>query len=303
MQIKTVFLFLIVVLCYSCAAPKVINQSGKVTPAGSVVVGGSYTANIPTKTIGLMANVVAQNVTNVANYDSIDFSKTFNNLNKAAIAQAIDPIANGTDFYIRVGVAKRFELGYKLAGDANTFNAQYQFLGPTGLIGEKQEKRMYGSVGLQYSWQSYRLPEFFGELQDRLGYQFSRNDFLLPVMFSYSFGNEEEYGALAFGAAASYSRISYSTLPDRIFDDNNRPVLRSDHTVGYTSFGAFVNVKAGYKYIYVVPALSMFYQNYGNYKLINGENFNFKGVTIIPSISLQLRLGKTGRKAKSRSYL
>lgn len=285
-------LSLLILFLTSCAAPKVINQSGKVAAKGNVVAGASYTANVPTKTIALMGNIVKQNITDLANRDSITLNGNLENVNKAAIAQAIDPLASGYDFYLRVGVAKRVELGYKLAGKANTFNVQYQFLGPLGNVGAKEKQRLYGSVGLQYSWQSYRLPSFFGEIQNRLGYKFGRNDILLPIIFSYSFGNEEEYGALAFGLAASYSNISYTTQPERIFDTNGKPVFAENHKESFTSFGGFINVKAGYRYVYLVPALSFFYQNYGSYKLLNGSEFMFKGFTFVPSVSLQIQVGK-----------
>ena len=285
-------LSLLILFLTSCAAPKVINQSGKVAAKGNVVAGASYTANVPTKTIALMGNIVKQNITDLANRDSITLNGNLENVNKAAIAQAIDPLASGYDFYLRVGVAKRVELGYKLAGKANTFNVQYQFLGPLGNVGAKEKQRLYGSVGLQYSWQSYRLPSFFGEIQNRLGYKFGRNDILLPIIFSYSFGNEEEYGALAFGLAASYSNISYTTQPERIFDTNGKPVIAENHKESFTSFGGFINVKAGYRYVYLVPALSFFYQNYGSYKLLNGSEFMFKGFTFVPSVSLQIQVGK-----------
>lgn len=290
MQVKTLLFIVFVVLLSSCAAPRVINQSGKVTPKGNIVAGASYTANVPTKTIDLMANIVKDNIINLANKDSITLNGNLENINKAAIAQAIDPFASGYDFYIRAGVAKRLELGYKLAGRANTFNAQYQFLGPLGEIGAEEEEKLYGSIGLQYSWQSYRLPSFFGEIQNRLGYRFGRNDILLPLIFSYSFGNEEEYGALAFGIAASYTNINYATQPEGIYDANGNPVFSQEHKESFTSFGGFINLKAGYRYVYLIPSLSIFYQNYGDYKLINGDSFNFKGLTIVPSLSLQIRL-------------
>ncbi|KAB2915955.1 MAG: hypothetical protein F9K23_09490 [Bacteroidetes bacterium] len=295
---KSLFISLSALLLAACAAPRTINQSGKVTPKGNVVAGMSYTANIPTRTIGLMADVLEQNVKDLANKDSITLDENFYRINKAATAFAVDPFGSGYDFYLRAGIANRFELGYKRAGKANAFTGQYQFLGPTGQIGEKQEDRVYGSIALQYSWQNYELPSFFSELQSRLGYKFKRSDILLPVIFSVSFGNEEEYGSLSFGAAMAYSRIVYTTLPDKIFDDNNKPVFGTRNTESFLSFGGFANAKIGYKYVYVVPAMSIFYQNYGTYKLLNDEAFSFKGFTIVPSLSLQLRLSKADLKSK-----
>lgn len=297
-QPKSLFISLIPFIFAACTAPRTINQSAKVTPKGNIVAGMSYTANLPTRTIGLMADIVEENVKDLANKDSITLDENFYRINKAATAFAVDPFGSGYDFYLRAGVANRFELGYKRAGKANAFTAQYQFLGPTGQVGEKQADRVYGSIALQYSWQNYKLPSFFSELQSRLGYDFKRSDILLPVIFSVSFGNEEEYGSLSFGAAAAYSRIVYTTLPDKIFDDNNIPVTGSRNIESFLSFGGFANIKAGYKYVYIVPAMSIFYQNYGTYKLLNDQAFSFKGFTIIPSLSLQFRLSKADLKSK-----
>lgn len=291
-QYKTLFLFLVILLLSACAAPRVINQSGKVIPKGDILVGASYTANVPTKTAVLMGKIVEQNISDLANKDSITIDGNLETINKAAMAYAVDPFSSGYDIYLRVGIANRFEAGYKLAGKANTFMLQYQFMGTTGRVGAVgKQDQLYGSVGLQYSWQGYSLPHVFGQLQSRLGYSFKRNDFLLPLIFSYSFGNEEEYGSLAFGLAASYSKITYTTQPDGIFNDKNQPIKGVKNKEGYFSFGGFLNAKVGYKYVYLVPACSIFYQNYGTYKLLNGNSFMFKGFTIIPSISLQFRLG------------
>lgn len=289
---KNLFVFLVAVLFSACAAPRVINQSGKVTPKGDVLVGASYTANVPTKTAVLMGKIVEQNISDLANKDSITIDGNIETINKAAVAYAVDPFSSGYDFYLRAGVATRLEVGYKLAGKANTFMLQYQFMGTTGRVGTVgKQNQLYGSVGLQYSWQGYKLPNVFGQLQSRLGYSFKRNDILLPLIFSYPFGNEEEYGSLAFGVAASYSRITYSTQPEGIFNDKNQPIKGVENKEGFTSFGAFINAKVGYKYVYLIPACSIFYQNYGTYKLLNGDSYTFKGFTIVPSLSLQFRLG------------
>lgn len=292
MTVLRKFIYLLPLVLISCAAPRTVNVSGKVTPKGDVVAGASYTANLPSNTIKAMGKIVTDNVSAVTNQDTIRLDDNFEKVNKAAIAYAVDPLSSGYDFYLRAGVATRVEVGYKLAGKANTFYTQYQFLGPTGKIGAKEEKKMYGSVGLQYSWQAFSLPNILSTLQSRLGYNFKRKDFLLPVIFSYSLGNEEEYGSIAWGVAYSYSSITYTTLPDRVLNDKNMPVKPTEYKKGYGAFGGFANAKLGYKYIYIIPALAMYYQDYGSYQLLNGTGYGFKGVTIIPSVSIQFRFGK-----------
>jgi hypothetical protein len=58
----------------------------------------------------------------------------------------------------------------------------------------------------------------------------------------------------------------------------------------FSSFGGFLNLKLGYRYFYVIPALSVFYQNYGTYTLLNGASTSISGVTFVPSLGFQLRI-------------
>ncbi|HYG14331.1 MAG TPA: hypothetical protein VEC12_01170 [Bacteroidia bacterium] len=282
----------------SCTAPRVINQSGMVTPKGNFTGGASYTANLPTATTGLLWDVAAQTITEVANKDSISVDEALKRINKAAIGYGVDPIGTGYDFYLRYGLFDKFEIGYKLAGTANVFMTQYQFLTPYE-AGEEPADGLHGSIGLQYSFQNFDMPDKLEALSSRLGYKFKRKDFLVPVIFSYAFGRDEKYGSIAFGMAYSYSHINYTTLPDRVFDANGNPVFGVQNKQGYSAFGGFLNLKLGYKYVYVIPAFSMFYQNYGSYRLIDGSSFSMKGLTIVPSISLQLTTGNAIKRKRA----
>ena len=120
------------------------------------------------------------------------------------------------------------------------------------------------------------------------------------MIFSYGFGNEESIGAVSFGLSYNFTRMNYSTTPftyARIQDLNG--VVTALNTAAITetkninSFGAFVNMKIGYRRIYFVPALAVYYQNYGTLQNFIGESFQMKGVTVVPSIGLRLRLGKS----------
>ena len=64
----------------------------------------------------------------------------------------------------------------------------------------------------------------------------------------------------------------------------------STQSRNFSSFGGFVNLKLGYRYLYVIPAVSVFYQNYGDYALLNGASTSLSGVTFVRSIGLQLRI-------------
>lgn len=294
---KFFFPVLAVLLTASCTAPRVINQSGRVTPKGNFTGGISYSANIPTATTGLLIDVAEQTIKDVAQKDSIVMDNTLQTINKAAVGYAVDPIGSSFDLYLRYGLFNRFEIGYKYAGSAHVFMGQYQLFGPDE--SEEVADGLHASIGLQYCAQKFKLPNKLDELQSRLGYSFKRKDIMVPFILSYPFGPGEKYGSIAFGMAYSYTHITYTTMPDRIFDNNGMPVFGVQHKRGYSSVGGFVNLKLGYEYVYVIPALSFFYQDYGNYHLLNGSTFHLQGLTFVPSISLQLTTGHLIKRKKA----
>lgn len=281
----------------SCSAPRTMTTSGKVTPKGNFSAGFNMTGNIPTQTVGILKDIIVDNVSKIAHNDSIKIDDNFRQINKGALAYALDPISTGTELYIRYGVIKRVDIGYKYSSGVNVFDGKYQFLGPTGYVDDIVDQKFYGSIGLQYSSQSQELPSILSEIQSRLGYTFKRTDFLIPVIFSYSFGNEEKFGCVSFGLVYNYTKINYASLPVDIYSSTNIKIFGVENNQSYSAFGGFVNSKIGYKYVYLVGSLSFYGQNYGNYNLLDGSSVNLSGVTIVPSIGLQIRLGRS--KAKS----
>jgi len=271
-MLKQVMLFLFSVLTLaSCVAPRVISNSGKVTPKGNFAGGYHTSYNISTQTSLYVKDLLVNNIEDLALKDSIKFDENFININKAAIAYQLDPISSGNEFYLKYGVFKRWDIGAKLAGNA---------------------KQIYGSIGLQFTTQSQSLPSVLSYLQDRLGYNFNRKDFLMPVLFSYSFGNEEEYGSLSWGLAANYSIVNYSSTPIDIYNLDKTSILPQNYQQKYMSYGFFINAKVGFQHVFVIPSLSMFYQNYGSYQLLNGSSSTFKGMTIVPGIGFRVRVGR-----------
>src|SRR5690606_24891538 len=187
------------------------------------------------------------------------------------------------------GVADGFELGYLRSKKTNVFSGAYQFMGPRGTVGSvyPNPSKWYGSAGLQFSWTSYNLPKLFGVLQSQLGYHYKRKDFLLPVTFSYSIGHEEELGSLSFGTTLGYHLIDYGFVPKNVFDNAGNRIQAEDHQNRFFSVGGFCSLKLGYKYVYIIPSFSFYYQNYGTYPLLNNAQISMKGFTFIPAISLQ----------------
>lgn len=299
MKKQLIFLMFTMVILASCVAPRVISNSGKVTPKGNFSGGYHTSYNISTQAGVYVKDLIVDNVESLAKKDSIKFDENFAKINKASIAYQLDPISSGNEFYLKYGVYKRWDVGAKLAGNAKGLETQFQFMGPTGNVDDATEKRLYGSIGLQFSTQSQSLPSILSELQDRLGYKFNRRDLLMPLIFSYSFGNEEEYGSLSWGLAANYSIVNYSTTPVDIYNLDKTVLIPQNYKVKYMSYGFFINAKVGFQHVFVIPSLSVFYQNYGSYKLLDGSSATFKGLTVVPGIGFRVRVGRNTYAKKS----
>jgi hypothetical protein len=308
---KYVWIFGLFVSVSSCVAPRAITNSGKVTPKGNWVVATNQTYNIATAPAGKVASAVDINLDNLLNgsLDTVSLAQSnavatdWQKVGEALMANNFDPIGGGFEFGVRYGIAERFDVGFKKTGRAKAIDVQYQFLGSLGNVDDFSESttdKWYGSIGLQYSSQDVSLPFWARPINSRLQYDFSRRDILVPLIFSYGLGNEESIGAISFGLAYNFTRMHYSTTPFTYayIQDANGVVTALNskaitETKNISSFGAFANMKIGYRRFYFVPARAVYYQNYGTLQNFIGESFQMKGVTVVPSLGLRLRLGKS----------
>jgi hypothetical protein len=311
MRYSLVFLFLIAVM-QSCVAPRSVLNSGKVTPKDNFAAGWQYAGNVSTAPLQKATELVDLNIDQIASAqnmldtlttaDAELLNQNLEIIGQAAIAYAADPIGAGSQFYLRYGLVDRVDIGYKYASGAHVFDAQYQFLGPVGNVEDITDERWYGSVGVQYAGQKVSIPAWATPLQNAINFDFSRRDVMVPITFSYSFGNEEEYGAIALGLVGNYTRFKYSTFntdfAQYINPDGSVNVLAIqavDQKSDIFAYGGFVNLKLGYKYVYVLPALSFYYQDYGQFQNVIGSSFHLKGWTFVPSIGIRARIGKSTR--------
>jgi hypothetical protein len=90
----------------------------------------------------------------------------------------------------------------------------------------------------------------------------------------------------------AHSWVSYGFTPSNLYNRAGTSVLPplERQSRNFSSYGLFLNLKLGYKYVYVVPAVSVYYQNYGNYTLVDGSTTSLSGVTFIPSLGFQVRI-------------
>ncbi|WP_400192045.1 hypothetical protein [Hymenobacter sp. B81] len=290
---------LALLLLAACTAPRSVIHSGKVTPRGEFRAGGNMGFNIGTAAIGKATGAVKSLVEEAAAKDTINYRPALDKIQEAALAYALDPSVATSDLYLRYGVIDRLDVGYKYSFGAHSVDAMYQFMGPLGTVEKPQGAAgaNYGSVGVQFSTQRAKLPSipFLADAEDLLGFTMRRIDVLVPLVFSHSFGAEEEIGNVSYGLAYSRSFLKYGIEPGKIYTGpgSGQTTQKLPKVIGRESYGAlggFVNFKLGYRYAYFLPALAIYYQNYGTYPLLNNKEAKLKGVTIIPSLGLQFRL-------------
>jgi hypothetical protein len=291
----------------ACTAPRGITTSGKVTPQGEFRLAYNQGFNVgsaPLSKAGTaVKNATSQLGSQAARGDTVRYSGAVSNVQAAALAYLLDPVQTTADLSIRYGVVPRLDVGYKYAFGSHVFDTQYQLLGPTGSV-ENPERgaasgTTYASIGLQYAIQRAALPSlpFLSNINSLLGLSASRHDIIIPLTVSQSFGPEESIGAISYGAVYAHSWVSYGFTPNNLYNRAGTGVLPSldRQSRNFSSYGLFLNLKLGYKYVYVVPAVSLYYQNYGNYTLLDGSTTSLSGVTFIPSLGLQFRIPNLSR--------
>jgi hypothetical protein len=306
-HLRNIGFFALIILMASCTAPRNITASGKVTPKGTFKAGFNSSFNVATSPLAEIDDVSKAAVNAIDNNkDTIFYNENVQALTRGLLAYSLDPVTPTTEFYIRYGVADRLDVGYKYASGAHVIDAMYQFMGSTGTPDEPGESSgMHGSIGVQYSGQNSNLPSKVGldKLSSIFNYELSRKDILVPLVFSYSFGPEETYGNFSFGVVYGHSFINYGFNPSkqlvRQVGSKYESIPSFNHKQNYSSIGAFINGKIGYKYAYFLPALSVYHQNYGTYDLFGLQQESYKGWTFVPSLGLQLTLGA---KKKNKEF-
>jgi hypothetical protein len=280
----------------SCSAPRAIISTGKVTPQGEFRVGYNQGYNIASAPIAKVGSAIKEAASQAASQDKVDYTDATTQLQAAALAYVLDPVQPTADLNIRYGIIPRLDAGYKYAFGSHVFDAQYQLLGPTGSPENPGRGATtgttYASIGLQFATQRAKLPNFsfLSDINSVLNFRATRNDLLIPLTFSNSFGPEEEIGAISYGVVYGHSWVSYGFAPDKIYTGSVKVPELTLQSRNFSSFGGFINLKLGYRYFYLIPAVSVFYQNYGDYALLNGQSTSLSGVTVVPSIGVQFRI-------------
>lgn len=282
----------------SCSAPRAVSLSGRVTPVGSVKVGFNYNINVSTQSIKSTYKGVYNTVNEQIKNDTIIVNNTINDANAAMLAFSLDPVQTGMDFYLRYGIVKHFDLGYKYSGGTHVFDGMWQFMGAVKEDGDARSHRWFGSMGLQYSSQKKELPSIFGlnKLQKYFGFEFARKDFMIPIILSKSFGIDEKNGSLSFGLIYNHTFVKYGwgnnqfyTLVKSNSSSSSNYIEPVNAKMNFASLGTFINVKLGYKFLYFVSSLNVHYQKYGKYYLLDSKQVSLEGFTFVPTFGIQIQ--------------
>lgn len=278
-------LSLLTVLCEGCLAPRANIQSGRVTPKGDFRVGYDLTVNVPFNTVKIASSQLLSEYDSIVNQEDEPYERDrLNEYSRLVLAQALDPFGTSNQFYVRYGLIERLDLGLAYGSAGFIFDSAYQLL-------QSADSALDMSIGLQYSAQDFELPSVAGDAQKLLGFEFSRDDFLLRLTGSLPFGPDEQYGAFGFGAALNYTRLQYGFSPTNLeyINEGQVAVLSQVPTdaESFLAYGGFINIKVGYEYIYLVGSLNLYQQAYGTYSLPEGKTTTFEGWTLVPSFGVQ----------------
>jgi hypothetical protein len=298
-------LILFTLVFCSCNAPRSILTSGKVLPKNEVRFGRNYTFNISSAPIEHSVKGSYDLANNLSTTDTVVYSQQVRDLNTAFLAYCLDPIGYNTETFFRYGLGHHLDWGFKNTGGASAVDFNYQFLGSNKNFNESDVGGMYGSIGLQYSWENYRFANIhmFDKVQKLFGLEMSRKDFTIPLVFSKSFGPEERVGCFSFGLVYSHSFVKYKITTKDIYyvsENTNIPanlLAPVSGKMNYGAYGAFLNLKIGKKYVFFNVSLAAYYQKYGHYPILGGSSVSLEGISIVPSYGIQFNiLPKTKKK-------
>lgn len=285
-------------LCLAaCTAPRSVLHSPQALPRGGFQAGVQMDGNVPTQTLDALYGGLDGAIDALASKASGSAvpADSLNGLVKAILAFSVDPLGTQPGIYIRYGFWPRFDGGYHRNGGANAFDLRWQFLGPEAADTGAGASAWSGSIGAQYGSQGFELPSTLGldKLQDIIGYEFTRKDVLIPLVFGKGFGGGSRYGGFAVGLAYNLSFIEYDSkvrkLVERLDDGSTRPFEDLHGERAIPSYGGFANARVGYRFIHLVGSFACYWQDYGTFKLFGGKRENMEGLTFLPSAALEFR--------------
>jgi hypothetical protein len=197
---------------------------------------------------------------------------------RAGVAAAVDRPGALLDLNAHVGLGWDVDVGYHYIEGSHGVGLRWQFL----------DDDWRGGIEALYvhgSWDPVGA--------ERLGFRFQREDFVVPASFSIPFGESAKYGSFAMGPAVAFTWLRYGFDPT--FEVEDGAASRLAHAVPTTraffwSQGGFVNLRLGYRKVFLLAGLSLWHTDYGSFDVPEQDPVHLEGVTAVPSLGLELRL-------------
>lgn len=271
-----------------CAAPRAVLWDGTSVPRWHVEGNVAGIGSVPFATVGAVGRSAKDAVEAVASKgDSLDDSITYRRSVRSLVAASLDMPGWNYMTSVHMGLGGGAEIGYRREGGANAFDLRWQFL-------DAQEHGWNGGTAIQYSWCSFDLPSYLGDLQEILGYRFERKDVIVPLVFSRPFGEKGKYGSFGGSILGGWSQITYGFDPDGLYKRSGmewKPLEKApDQTTTYWSWGASVLVRGGYKWVWGFAGLTAVWQDYGSFQVPGTDPISLSGLTVQPAIGIEFRI-------------
>jgi len=260
-------------LLTSCAAPRSIAWDGTVAKRGDFQVQANSATSVPTAALKPVLDGLDKMLDKDPSLPDLRLAT------RAGVAAAVDRPGALLDLNAHIGLGWNLDVGYHYIEGSHGVGLRWQFLDDDWRAGIE-------ALYVHGSWDPVGA--------ERLGFKFQREDLVVPASFSIPFGNAAKYGSFAMGPAVAFTWLRYGFTPTFEIDDDSVS-SRIAHVVPTTrtffwSQGGFASLRVGYRKVFVMVGLSAWHTDYGSFNVPEQDPVHLEGVTMVPSLGLELRL-------------
>ena len=270
-----------------CAAPRANLWDGTSVDRWHVDGHLGVVGAVPAATLSALGDAQIQAVKGVAGQDSLSDSILLHKAAQSLVAAGLDMPGMNTVASVHLGLGWGVEAGYRREGGANAWSLRWQFL-------SAKTSGWNAGIGAMYSSLDYEMPSMLGKVQTTLGYSFSRTDISVPLVFSKPLGEDGKYGSVGGGLLGGWTSTKYGFDPDGLYRKwgGNVSLLDKlpDQKSSFLSYGCSGFAKLGYEHAWLLAGLTVLWQDYGSYQVPGTEPVSLSGITILPSLGLEIRI-------------
>ncbi len=260
-------------LLTSCAAPRSIAWDGTVAKRGDFQVQANSATSVPTAALKPVLDGLDKMLDKDPSLPDLRLAT------RAGVAAAVDRPGALLDLNAHIGLGWNLDVGYHYIEGSHGVGLRWQFLDDDWRAGIE-------ALYVHGSWDPVGA--------ERLGFKFQREDLVVPASFSIPFGESAKYGSFAMGPAVAFTWLRYGFTPTfEVKDDSDVSYVAQAIPMTRAFFwsqGGFVSLRAGYRKVFFLVGLSMWHTNYGTFKVPEQDPVHLEGITMVPSLGLELRL-------------